>query len=70
MAAFNVTALTDFGYPSSAAFANPMEPRWRAKPYTGTNLVTVESETLPFYSSLDAYASADEIEEALEEYYT
>ncbi|KAI5791979.1 Cupredoxin [Geopyxis carbonaria] len=69
MGAFNITALKDFGYPESTRFIDPMEQRWRAKDYTGTDLATVEGTTLPFFSSLDAYAHADEVDEALDEYH-
>lgn len=69
MAAFNVTTLANFGYPSTERFVDPMEQRWRAKEYSGTNLQQVQSELLPFFSSLDAYASVEEIEQALHDYY-
>ncbi|KAI5791529.1 Cupredoxin [Pyronema domesticum] len=69
MAAFNVTALADFGYPETTRFIDPMEERWRAKPYTGTDLASIRSTLLPFYSSLDAYASVDKIDAALKEYW-
>ncbi|KAI5820067.1 oxidase cueO precursor [Pyronema omphalodes] len=69
MAAFNVTALADFGYPETTRFIDPMEERWRAKPYTGTDLNFIRRTLLPFYSSLDAYASLFKIDAALREYW-
>lgn len=34
MAAFNVTQLENFGYDEATDFSDPMDPRWRARPYT------------------------------------
>ncbi|KAJ1336168.1 bilirubin oxidase [Microdochium nivale] len=34
MAAFNVTQLANFGYSETTDFSDPMDARWRAKPYT------------------------------------
>ncbi|KAF8533373.1 Cupredoxin [Trichophaea hybrida] len=69
MGAFNVTALKDFGYPETTRFIDPMEQRWRAKSYQGTDLNRIRTETLPFFSSLDAYASVDEVDQAIKEYH-
>jgi bilirubin oxidase len=69
MAAFNVSVLEDFGYPETTRFIDPMEERWRAKSYAGTDLTTIKDETLPFFSSLDAYAHVDEVQEVLIEYH-
>ncbi|KAK8045866.1 hypothetical protein PG996_013930 [Apiospora saccharicola] len=33
MAAFNVTALRDLGYDETTDFSDPMDPRWRARPF-------------------------------------
>ncbi|CAZ82072.1 unnamed protein product [Tuber melanosporum] len=68
MAAFNVTALPDFGYPESTKFEDPMEPRFRAAAYTGSSLDEVQ-EKLEFFSSLSAYNDVAGILAALEEYY-
>lgn len=34
MAAFNVTQLENLGYDEQTDFSDPMDPRWRAKPFT------------------------------------
>lgn len=44
MAAFNVTVLPEFGY-NSTSLIDPMESRWRAKPYTSSD---VTGRTGPF----------------------
>lgn len=69
MGAFNVTQLADFGYPETTKLIDPMEARWRDKPYTGLDLQKIQSETLPFFSSLDAYAHVAQIEDALDAYF-
>lgn len=71
MAAFNVTQLVDFGYPETTKFIDPMEERWRDKPYDdkAKDLKIVKSETLPFFSSLDAYAHVGQINDALDQYF-
>lgn len=33
MAAFNVTALSNWGYNETTTYLDPMEARWRAKPF-------------------------------------
>lgn len=70
MGAFNISALSlsDFGYgPETTSFIDPMEQRWRAKPWPGTSdLHKVQTETLPAFSSLDAYRCAGHIQDALD----
>lgn len=68
MAAFNVTALSDFGYPETTRFIDPMEDRFRAKPYTGTTIPDVQT-ILASFSALNAYSNVADIEEALDEYW-
>ncbi|KAG0634215.1 Cupredoxin [Tuber brumale] len=68
MAAFNVTALPDFGYPETTKFEDPMEPRFRAAAYTGSSLDEIQ-EKLEFLSSLSAYYDVAGILTALEEYH-
>lgn len=70
MAAFNVTSLKDFGYPETTKFIDPMDPRWRAKPYTPSASSTAEvQKTLEMFSKLDAYRNAAQIEDALDRYW-
>lgn len=40
MAAFNVTALSNFGYNETTDFSDPMDARWRAKAYSMTDFVS------------------------------
>ncbi|CUS08786.1 unnamed protein product [Tuber aestivum] len=68
MAAFNVTALPDFGYPETTKFEDPMEARFRAVAYTGSSLDEVQQK-LQFFSSLSAYYDVVGIEEALDNYH-
>lgn len=70
MGAFNVTVLENFGYSETTKFIDPMETRWRAKPYTGSNMAEIASTTLPFFSSLDAYASVAQVEAALDAFHS
>lgn len=73
MGAFNISALSlsDFGYyPETTSFIDPMEQRWRAKPWPGaSDLYQVLTETLPAFSSLDAYHCAGPIQNALDAYW-
>ena len=76
MAAFNVTALPDFGY-EETSYIDPMEERWRAKPYdisdvedrTGPFSDEAITEMVEFMASFDPYSHVDEVLEALEEYH-
>jgi bilirubin oxidase len=70
MAAFNVTALSDFGYPETTRFLDPMEERWRAKPISSA----ADSQQALFdkcalFESLEAYNDTPKLEKALEDYY-
>ena len=77
MAAFNVTALADLGYPETTHFIDPMEPRYRAVGFSNTDFT---SRTGPFSDSsiqakvdslalLDAYKDVDKVENALVNYW-
>ena len=69
MAAFNVTALSDFGYPETTHFIDPMEQRYRSKPQSSdANSQQAIMARLGELYALDAYKDADKIEEALVEY--
>lgn len=70
MAAFNITSLKDFGYPDTTILTDPLDPRFRAKPYPGSSdVVQIQSEVLPFYASLDAYEDPEKVIEKLDEYW-
>ncbi|KAK2007728.1 bilirubin oxidase [Colletotrichum eremochloae] len=76
MAAFNVTILPDFGY-NETKFIDPMEERWRAKPYVMADLRTragpfsdtAIEESVKFMASTEAYSNVDEVSKKLEEYW-
>lgn len=68
MAAFNVTSLSDFGYPETTRFVDPMEPRFRAKPYRQFSTTEV-GDVLKSFSELSAYYDVEEIQDALDEYW-
>ena len=70
MAAFNVTVLSNLGYPETDLLIDPMEPRWRAKPYPGsTNLAQVQSTVLPAFAATNAYKNLNQIQAALDQYH-
>lgn len=77
MAAFNVTALLDFGY-NETSYIDPMEDRWRAKPYqtadfaarTGVFSNEAITENVQFMAGLDPYSHVNEISQALDKYYS
>ncbi|KAL0636923.1 hypothetical protein Q9L58_004145 [Maublancomyces gigas] len=68
MAAFNVTSLSDFGYPETTKFVDPMDPQFRAKPYREFSAAEVEDVLISF-SELSAYYDVEEIKYALDEYW-
>jgi bilirubin oxidase len=68
MGAFNVTSLENFGYTDKTKFLDPMEDRWRAKPYPPPANSTI-MEKLKMFGELDAYSHVREAEAALEAYY-
>jgi len=77
MAALNVTALSDLGYDEKTRFIDPMEPRYRAKPFADADFVgrtgdfssSAIQEKVKFFNNLDAYRFAGETEEKLEAYW-
>lgn len=81
LAMFNVTTLSDFGYPETTHFIDPMESRYRAKPCKpnefrntvdwGSGEFSAQGVTdkMQWFVDFDAYKDIDEIELALEEYW-
>ncbi|KAF1949470.1 Cupredoxin [Byssothecium circinans] len=71
MAAFNVTALADFGYPETAVKLNdPMDPRFRAVPVKAADFTEAAiMAKLAEFSSLGAYEDPDKVEAALASYW-
>lgn len=78
LAAFNVTALADFGYPETTHFIDPMEQRYRASDFSESDFQSrsgVFSEQsikdkLNFFIGLEAYSKVDEVESALADYWS
>ncbi|CAI6337125.1 unnamed protein product [Periconia digitata] len=78
LAAFNVTALPDLGYPETTHFIDPMEPRYRATDFSESDFQSrsgVFSEQgikdkLNFFIGLEAYSKVDEVESALVDYWS
>ena len=71
MAAFNVTDvdLTDYGYPETTKFSDPMSPLFAAKKYTGSEIGQIHDVLLPYFQNLDAYPNPEAVEKALDDYY-
>ena len=71
MAAFNVTDvdLTDYGYPETTKFSDPMAPLFLSKKYTGTDMGQIRDVLLPYFQNLNAYPNPKEVEKALDDYY-
>ncbi|KAF2466151.1 Cupredoxin [Lindgomyces ingoldianus] len=77
LVAFNVSALSDLGYTDKTAFIDPMEPRYRAKPFveseyqarTGVFSDAQISSKVDFFVGLDAYAHVEDAESALNRYW-
>ncbi|RYP72786.1 hypothetical protein DL771_003970 [Monosporascus sp. 5C6A] len=77
MAAFNVTALENFGYNETTDFSDPMDPRWRARPYnrvdflarTGVFSDASITERVQELALQQPYSELDEVEQALDEFW-
>ncbi|KAF2750399.1 Cupredoxin [Sporormia fimetaria CBS 119925] len=77
MAAFNVTALQNFGYNELTDFDDPMDPRWRARPFTSaefTGRTGVFSDTsinnrVVELARQKPYSELPQVEAALKAYY-
>jgi bilirubin oxidase len=77
LAAFNVTALSDLGYPETTHFIDPMEPRYRAVGFSESDFQTRSgvfsqqgiTDKLNFFIGLDAYSHVNEVESALVQYW-
>ena len=82
LAAFNVTALQDFGYPETTRFIDPMESRYRAVGFTDGDFAgsgptfgsgpfskdEIESK-VNWFISLNAYKDVEGVEAALKSYW-
>lgn len=70
MAAFNVSSLSDWGYPETTKIIDPMDEAYRAKDYKDSDFEEEHiQERLKEFYLLDAYGDPDKVEEALESYY-
>ncbi|KAF1997631.1 hypothetical protein P154DRAFT_537014 [Amniculicola lignicola CBS 123094] len=70
MAAFNVTSLSNWGYPETTSFIDPMETRWRAKPEVPADMTEPSIQAkLKQFSLLDAYKEPEKLEAALVSYW-
>lgn len=77
MAAFNVTALTNWGYNETTTYLDPMEARWRAKPFGAgdfqarTGLFTDEAiaAAVNELAVEDPYSHVANVNDALDEYW-
>ena len=77
MAAMNVTALADLGYDEKTAFIDPMEQRYRAKGFAGSDFTNragdftnaAIKDKVEFFNNLDAYRNVIAVESRLEDYW-
>ncbi|KAK3059271.1 hypothetical protein LTS18_011257 [Coniosporium uncinatum] len=68
MAAFNVSALPGLDYPAeTVGLEDPMDKRFRARVYEGTDLEQVRREVLPAFARLGAYPDLEGLVEAVDE---
>jgi hypothetical protein len=71
MSVFNVTHLSDMGYKDlDTRLEDPMDARFRAKSYSGTDINEIKSKTLPFFASLNAYPDRVALAEAEDRYWS
>jgi hypothetical protein len=71
MAVMNVTRLKDFGYSElDSQLEDPMDKRFQAQKYTGTNLDDVKNKVLPGFAKLKAYPDPHKLEEIESKYWS
>ena len=78
MAAVNITALADLGYKETTRFLDPMEARYRAKGFkanafsarTGVFSNKQIDAKCKFFDELNAYRDMDDVEQALDDYWS
>jgi FtsP/CotA-like multicopper oxidase with cupredoxin domain len=70
MGAFNVTSLSNFGYPETTKFIDPMDQKYRAKDYDASAFEPERiQQRLREFALMDAYKNPVEVEKALESYW-
>lgn len=71
MGIFNVTKLADLNYKHlDNGLEDPMDSRFQAKKYIGTNLDEIKSKTLPLFASLNAYPDPAKLAEVEDRYWS
>lgn len=70
MAAFNVSSLSDWGYPETTIFIDPNEEQYCAKDYADRDFEEEHiQEKLEWFHNLNAYHNVNHIEDALVSYW-
>jgi hypothetical protein len=71
MSVFNVTRLTDLGYRGlDTVLEDPMDNRFQAKAYTGTDISEIKAKILPFFAGLNAYPDPAALSEVEDRYWS
>lgn len=69
MAAFNVSSLSDWGYPETTKFIDPMEEKYRSKDENDEDKKeTTIMDKMAKFEAMEAYNNVEKLEEALESY--
>ncbi|KAH6638234.1 oxidase cueO precursor [Boeremia exigua] len=69
MAAFNVTSLSDWGYPETTKFLDPMEEKYRSKAISAEDSQEAFiMDKMSKFEAMEAYSNVEKLEEALEDY--
>jgi hypothetical protein len=70
MAVMNITRLPDLGYSDlDTRLEDPMDKRFRAQRYTGTDLENIKSTVLPQFAKLKAYPNPQALADLEEKYW-
>jgi len=70
MAAFNITALQNFGYGNvTGGLEDPRDPRFKAQSFVATDVEQLQSVVLPYYASLNAYPEPEELIQKIDDYW-
>jgi hypothetical protein len=71
MAVMNVTRLQDLKYSAlDTELEDPMDSRFKAKPYFGTDLEDIKIKVLPGFAALKAYPSPLKLNEEVDKYWS
>ncbi|KAF3001928.1 hypothetical protein E8E13_006759 [Curvularia kusanoi] len=70
MAAFNVSSLSDWGYPETTKFLDPMDEKYRSKAENEEDKQKAKIEEKMYeFQKMEAYDDVGKLEKALEDYY-